>query len=280
MNLLRTNKNILLVIFSLVLLSGCGSKKTIETGTGSLAKKSNENVIKDVLKNEFDYKTISAKGSIELKMGSSKKTTAVYKIIKDSVLQVSVRIPILGSEAMRATITTDSIFIVDRLNRKYVAERFKDSKLASQFDFNFYNLQSLLTNKIFVPGSRDVQKQNYDKFKIAVANENYLLQAKDKGNLSYTFSVDASDHLISTLIYNDKQEVTLQWTYADFIQDKTLVYPTRIDASADIAKKRFELGISYNKLDIDQPVNIDYSVSSRYQKVDFEDLIGAYIKKK
>ncbi|MBB4034964.1 hypothetical protein GGR21_000851 [Dysgonomonas hofstadii] len=279
----KINKTLALLFFisAILFLNGCKSKKIIETGTGELTKKSQEQVVTDVLSKEIDYKTISAKGSIEFKMGSkSRKLNTVYKLIKDEVLQASVRIPILGGEAMRITITPDSVIIIDRLNKQYVAERFKDSQLASNFDFNFYNLQSLFTNKIFIPGTKSVEKKNYDKMRIIASKDAYMLQTKDKSDMLYTFAIDASDHLVSTLIYNEKKKVTLQWSYSDFIQDNELIYPTRIEANVDIAKKRFDLGIAYNKLELDQDVSIDNSVSSRYQRVDFTELMGTYIKSK
>jgi len=280
----KTNKISIFFLLTLAILffaSGCKSKKVVETGTGSLEKKTNEQVIKDAIANEVKYKTISAKGSIEIKNGnSSKKTNAVYKIIKDEVLQVSVRIPILGTEVMRVTMTPDSVIMVDRLNKQYVAESFKNSQLASNFEFNFYNLQALFTNKLFIPGTKEVEKRNYDKFRIFSSDDAYMLQTKDKTNMMYTFAVDASDHLISTLVYNEKKNVTLQWSYSNFIQDNGLVYPTYIEGRADIGKRRFDLGISYNKLELDTEVNIDNSISSRYRKVDFSELMDSYIKKK
>jgi len=283
MRLHKTNKvyTLIFLISAIFLLNGCKSKKIIETGTGELEKKSHDQVVEDVISKEINYKTISAKGSIEFKMGNKgRKLNTVYKLIKDEVLQASVRIPIIGGEAMRITMTPDSVIIVDRLNKQYVAESFKNSQLASNFDFNFYNLQSLFTNKIFIPGTKSVEKKNYDKMRILASKDAYMLQTKDKSDMLYTFAIDASDHLVSTLIYNEKKKVTLQWSYSDFIQDKSLVYPTRIQANVDISKKRFDLEISYNKLELDQEVNIDNSVSSRYQRVDFTELMGTYIKSK
>lgn len=280
----KTNKISILFLLTLAILflaSGCKSKKVVETGTGSLEKKTHEQVIQDAMANEVNYKTISAKGSIEIKSGSSgKKANAVYKLIKDEVIQVSVRVPLLGTEVVRVTMTPDSITMVDRINKLYVAENFKNSQLASNFDFNFYNLQALFTNKLFIPGAKEVEKQNYDKFRISSSNDAYMLQTKDKENMLYTFAIDASDHLVSTLVYNEKKNVTLQWSYSDFIQDNRLVYPTTIEGKADIAKKRFDLGISYNKLELDKEVNIDNSISSKYRRVDFSKLMDIYIKNK
>lgn len=269
----------LFVLFLLIFVAGCKSKKTISS-TRTLEKKSHNEVITDILGAELKYKTISTKGSIELKMGDSgKKATTVFKIIKDNAIQASVR-PILGVEAMVITFTPDSIIILDRFNKKFVAENFKESALMANFDFNFYNLQALLTNKLFLPGQQDVTEKDYQKFSISATSDVYMLKTKDKGGLSYNFAVDASNRIASTLIYSETKNITLQWSYTDFISGNNTVYPTTMDAKADIAKKTLNVGINYSKLEIDGDVQIDKSIPKKYKQVEFLDLIGAYIKVK
>lgn len=282
MNSFRVNKIFLVVvtIASLLLVSSCKSKKTVTTG-GTLTEKSHNQIIEDALSAQVEYKTLSTKGTVEFKIGSSsQKVPAVFKMIKDSVLQASLRIPILGGEAMRLTITPDSIILIDRMKKQYIAESFKNSKAIANFDFNFYNLQALFTNRLFIPGNKEVVKKDFQKYNISSANDVYMLQTKGKGDLLYTFAVDASDHVASALIFNEKKNVTLQWSYADFINDNGLVYPTNMQANVDVAKKRLDLTITYGKLEIDKELSIDNSISSRYTKVDFSDIIGAYLKKK
>jgi len=271
---------VLFVIFSLILISGCKSKKTITTG-GELIKKTYKEVIADALKTEINFKTLTSKGNVELKSGSSsQKVPAVFKIVKDSILQVSLRIPIIGGEAMRMDMTPESIVIIDRLKKQYFSENFKDSEFLKKLDFNFYNLQALFTNKLFIPGKREISSSDYDNFMVTMANDLYMLQTRGKAALSYNFAVDASDHIVSTLIYNEQQNLSLQWSYQDFIQDNGLTYPTTMLAKMEVAKKRADINISYNKLDIDKDFNVDTSIPSKYTKVGFKDLIGAYLKLK
>jgi len=269
----------LFFISALFLVSSCKSKKTVATG-GDLEKKSQTRIVSDAVASELKYKTLTTKGSIEFKIGgSSKKSTTVFKIIKDSVLQASIR-PMLGMEAFRISFTPDSVIILDRLKKQYIAESIKESKLMANFDFNYYNLQALLTNQIFIPGNKQVSEADYSKFNITATDDVYMLQTKDKGNLLYTFAIDASDRVISTLIYNEKKSVTLQWSYTDFIKDNNAMYPTNMNAQVDIAKKRLDIGIVYNKLDIDKDLDVDSSVPAKYTKVDFTELMATYIKKK
>ena len=264
---------------SIFFLNGCKSKKTVAMG-GQLEKKTHTLVIDDALKTQIEYTTISTKGNIELKIGSSSnKVTTHFKIVKDRAIQASVR-PFLGYEAFLITITPDSIVMIDRTKRQYLLEDFSNSEFMKNFDFNFYNLQALLTNRIFVPGVKEMSKPNYDLFTVNSAEDVYLLQTKDKGDLLYNFAIDASDHVVSTLIYNENKNVTLQWSYSDFIQDEGKLYPTTMLANVDIAKKRLDIGISYKKLDFDKKLDVEISVPSNYTKVSFTELLGSYIKKK
>lgn len=269
-----------ILITSLLLITGCKSKKIVATGR-ELTKKTHKEVVSDALKSELNYRTITTKGNVELKSGkSSQKVPAVFKIVKDSILQVSLRIPIIGGEAMRMDITPGSIVIIDRLKKQYFKENFNDSKFLKQMDFNFYNLQAMFTNKLFMPGKKEITYDDYSNFSIGINDDLYLLQTKGKGGLSYNFAIDAFDHIASTLIYNEKQNLSLQWSYADFIMDNNMMYPTTMQASIEITKKRADIIMSYSKLDIDKDFNVDTSISSKYTKVEFKDLIGAYLKLK
>ncbi|MDR1706723.1 MAG: DUF4292 domain-containing protein [Prevotella sp.] len=269
---------VLFVMFSLLLVSGCKSKKTLATG-GELAKKTHKEVVADVLKTELNFKTITSKGNIELKSGSSsKKVSATFKIIKDSVLQVSLRG--FGIEVMRMDLTPERIVIIDRWKKQYFSESFKDSEFLKQLDFNFYNLQALFTNKLFIPGKQEVEYNDYNNFVVNMANDLYMLQTKGRGSLSYNFAVDATDHIVSTLIHNEKQNLSLQWSYTDFIKDNELTYPTVMQAKIEVVKKRADIVISYNKLDIDKDFSVDTSIPSKYTKVSFTDLLGSYLKLK
>lgn len=266
------------VIISILLATSCGSKKTVAT-EGKLEKKSSAKIVNDALSSELQYKTITTKGSIEFKIGgSAKKSSTVFKIIKDSIIQASIR-PIFGMEAFRISFTPSKIVIIDRMKKVYISEDIKDSKLMADFDFNYYNLQALLTNQLFIPGKRQVIQSDYERYNITATENVYMLQTKDKGDLLYNFAVDASSRIASTLIYNDEKKVTLQWSYNEFIEDNNVIYPTLMNAQIDIAKKRLDVGISYNKLDIDKDFDIDMSIPSKYEKVDFTDLLSSYIKK-
>lgn len=260
-------------------MTGCKSKQTLGSGAKFEKNKSHNQVIEDILSTQVKYNTISAKGNIEFRAGDSgKKVPAVYKILKDSILQVSVRAPMLGFEVFRVNITPDSVVIIDRLKKKYMADNVK--MLWGIAGFNFYNLQDLLTNQLFHPGSKSVEEALYDKYDITSANEVYMLETKSNTKSTFNFAVDATNHIKSTLIHNEGMKIKMQWTYSDFIVDKSNVYPTNLSAKINAMGKDVDLTISFSKLDIDNKMEIDMSLPTNYEKVKLGDILTAYMKKK
>lgn len=262
--------SLLSVLFILLFISSCKSKKNIISGSGTLIEKSQEEVLKDVLQAQVDFKTISAKGNIGYEInGSGKKASAVFKIVKDSMMQVSVRF--LGTEVARVTITPDSVYAINRLKKQYVAEDI--SSLKDVIDFNYYNLQALMTNHLFLAGKQSVSRSDYNEFDITATDSHYILQAKGKKNLIYNFTVDASDRIVSTAMSNanrnKEKNVTIQWVYNDFIKDpdNKLVYPTVMNAKVDAMKKSGSIEISYSKLNVNERgFEINNNISSSYSK--------------
>lgn len=263
--------------FSALLITGCKSKKTVIGGT--LETKSHSEIINDVLEKEIKYTSISTKGSVEMKTGlSSTKLSAQYKIIKDSIIQMSVLAPLIKTEVLRINFTPDSIIILDRYKKQYVAEKITDVKDIIQF--NYANLQALLTNRLFIPGTNEVSAADFKKYEVSSTGDVYQLQTSDKSKVIYNFAVDASDHIVSTLIFSKKNNVTIQWSYDEFINDNGLIYPQKMEAKIDALKSRLDIGIEYSKLEIDKPITVSTSISRKYNRVNIKDFIKSYMKSK
>lgn len=281
MKTLRTQVFLTIVILlTLGLLAGCKSKKAV-VDDGSLNKDWNFNTaLNDVLQKELQYKTLSTKGSVEFKQGSSgKKLTAYYKIIKDSVMQASIRMPIIG-EVMRVNFTPDSVVVMDRVRGRYTVEQFTDSKFLQSTSLNYYNLQSLLTNKLFLPGEQSVKPKDYSKFKMSSVTDVLMLQTAGKSDLIYNFAIGAQEKIVSVLVAKKDFDATMQFTYSDFINEKGRIYPTVLDASLSWSGHNMGMTISYSTLEIDKSdMRVDTSIPNKYNKVSFETLIEPYIKK-
>lgn len=267
-------------LISVVLISGCRSKqKSVDTNAYS-KRWDMKRAIDDVLNNELTFENISAKGSIELIMGESgRKISAHYKIAKDNVMQVSLRLPILG-EVMRMDITPDKVTVVDRMKGQYAVEKFADSELLRSVDLNYYNLQALLTNSLFLPGERSIEKKDYSRFGISANGDMLRLQTIGNPDLIYDFGVDASEKITSLLVTKKNLEKVLHFVYSDFVEyENKQLYPTTMLASVRLKKKDVSLAITYSGLEIDKnDFKVDTSVSRKYREITLKELLQTYMK--
>lgn len=267
-----------ITILTLILLVGvsCKSKKiSIVDSDGELKAKSHNEILGDILSHELKYNTITTKGNITLK---GMKVPTTFKIIKDSILQASVRIPIIGAEIARVDITPQKIVIIDRNNKTYAETYFDEADTSSMTAFNFYNLQALLTDQLFITGKKSITKQDYSLFDISTENDKYVLATNDANTLFYQFYANANNRITSVVIKYMPKNITLKWDYDLFVEDKDFVYPTSLKANLKMDKKEIGVDISYSALSINTNLNVDTEISSKYRKIGMMELIGTYIK--
>lgn len=262
---------------------GCKSvKHTVVNTDGSVIDKSNEDVVRDILKSELQYQTISGKATLEVipkNATSGMKTGAYIKLIKDKEFQLSIRIPLINSEAFRVNITPDSIYLIDRVNKKYAIESIKAYQEKHNIDLNFYNLQSVLTNALFIPGKKEVNGEDYNRYLITMANNLFFLETKDKAGTKYSFAVNSKDKIEAIMAYNSVYNFNIEWVYNNFIKDNNNnIYPTDINTNINIKQNQFKLNISYSNLDFNTNIDIDRQIPRKYEKNSIANILRSYIK--
>ncbi|MDH6355814.1 hypothetical protein M2132_002161 [Dysgonomonas sp. PH5-45] len=260
----------------LVFLAGCKSSKETFKTTKTLVRKSHTEILRDVQTHELKYRTINGKISVEVaKIGAKngQKIGGIIKIDRNKAMQISFRV--LGIEGFRMTLTPDSVFVIDRLKKMYAAESIKT--ISDKFNFNYYNLQALFTNSLFLPGKAEVTEKDFNLFLSDTSSDTHLLKVKDDNNILYNFAIDGNDHIASTLIFQPTTKRTVQWSYANFVVNGKYVYPTQMISKIEVDKTRLDVGISLSKMEFDKKVNIDWSVPKKYTQSTISDIIKAHL---
>lgn len=269
-------------LFCLItVISSCKSSKTIISNDGSVVAKTHDQVVKDVLSAETDYKTISGKIALEMISGSKEsgmKVNSQLKIVRDEIIQLSIRAPFINSEVFRLSITPDSVYVIDRLSKKYAVENIKDLEQKRGIQFNYNNLQALFTDALFIPGKKKVADSDYNTYDITMSGGKYHLQIKDKVGLSYRFVIDPNDRVSETNITARDGKYSLRWIYKDFVKESASLYPTTMEANVGLDKKKVKLIMSNSGLDFDKELTVDNSLPTRYTKVSVSDILKNYIK--
>lgn len=282
MHYFRYIYSILFICGLILLFPACKSTKSIISSDGTTVSKSQNQLIDDILSSEMKYKTISGKISLEFIAGnktSGMKGNARLKIIRDNIVQLSILAPFINSEMFRINITPDSVFIIDRISKRYAVEDIRKLEKSKNIQFNYNNMQSLFTNALFVPGQKQVSKGDYNSFTITQNSKNYQLLTKDKSGIIYNFTVDPNDRIVETNISGSKSNnYKMQWTYDSFVKENGYIYPTKMISKINIDKRQVTLVMNHSGLDIDKELNVDRNLPTKYEKVSVIEILRKYIK--
>ncbi|WFE85879.1 DUF4292 domain-containing protein [Parabacteroides chongii] len=271
--LTRVQLPALIVVCFLLVLSGCKSSKKVGTVVSGGAKAHNE-FFEAMEEHSFQFNTMTARLNAELKGTKNNMSSRVdLKMVKDSAFQLSVQ-PFLGIEVFRAEFTVDSIKVVDRMNKRYVAERYADLKGQTPIEFNFYNLQALFTNHIFLPGQQFIEPKQFKRFKLNQEGSTAEIRIKDSLGLLYTFFADGEEKLLSTYITDPSEQYALQWDYADFRITDGQPFPQLMDVNV-LANGSSQGGIAFrfSRIQTNVPVNLEFSIPAKYKRITFAQIL-------
>ena len=231
------------ILLIILFLSGCKTSKKVGTVASGSAKAHDE-FFEAMEEHSFQFNTMTARLNAELKTAKNNMSSRVdLKMVRDSAFQLSVQ-PFLGIEVFRAEFTVDSIKVVDRMNKRYVAERYADLKGQTPIEFNFYNLQALFTNHIFLPGKQEIDPKQYKRFKLNQEGSTAEIKVKDTMGLLYTFFADGEEKLLSTYITDPSEQYALQWDYSDFRVAEGQPFPMLMDVQV-LANGSSQGGIAF-----------------------------------
>ena len=272
------------VSFLLILMAGlyaCKSKERIIQAQTELEEKTNSELFNDVLHKRLEYNTFTSKLNMTISTGTKTiSSKGNLRIVKDEAIQVSVQ-PLFGIEMFRLYVEPDYLILLDRMNKRYVKESFADLTEENPIGFNFYTLQSLFTNGMFVPEQKEVSLQDYKKFKYSESADTYHLAARDaKSDIDYSFSVNGNDQITLTQLYLPKKGYSLQWNYNQFSLMQNLFFPHEMKITASTKKRKLDTSISLTDINLNQPFTLETPIPGSYTKVELSEVLKMFSDKK
>ena len=275
---MKVNKNYGYLLFLagiMIFFAGC--KTSRQTTSIALSKMSKEERIESIKYQAIPFNTLSSSMRFSIKPGANKSSTsanAQLRIVKDQVIQLSLRIPILGTEVARLSVTPERVTVIDRANRRYFTESIKVLRETSSFDFDFYNLQALFTNHLFIAGKSSISHQDYNVFKWTEDEFFTKLNITDNQGINYDFTSDYTNRIVRTEIYQNKNDVNLKWLYSDFgLASNNRLFPMKMNMELTIPNDLITLNLSLNSVDIDTSFQVDTSIPNNFQQIGFEQII-------
>ena len=270
-----------LLLLLIAVLYSCKPKERIMQAQSALEDKTNSELFKDVMYKDIEFSTFSSKLNLTISTGTKTiSSRGNLRIVKNGAIQVSVQ-PVFGIEMFRLYVEPEYFIILDRMNKRYVKESFQDIQENNPVGFNFYTLQSLFTNSLFIPDQNEVSLQDYKKFKYTETADNYHLTARDKkSDIDYSFSINGNDQITLTQLYLPKKKYSLQWNYNQFSLMKNIFFPFEMKISATTDKRKLDTTIALSDINLEESFSLETPIPGSYTKVELSEVLKMFSDKK
>ncbi|MEM9884825.1 MAG: DUF4292 domain-containing protein [Bacteroidota bacterium] len=250
-------KNAIFLLSLAVLMTNC---KALKKTTDDADKMNAEKVRLSLLKNQVRADWLNANAKISLNGGGmAQSASANIRMQKDSLIWMSVKK--LGFEIARALITRDSVYVLDRFNRQYIANDLEFLSKSYNLPANLLTLQAvLLGNPIFLTNTplqlEEVDNQ-YRLFHEGARKGSYWL-GQDDQQLNRMKLEDAGN--------SQKLDIKLS-DYRQLLDNQFFSHLRQIEIdSKETGASKVEL--VFQKVELNAPKSVRFEVPKGYNKVE------------
>ncbi len=253
-------------LFSLLLLASCSvNRKLTQTDTSStkLKKRSAKYLQKQLQSQALDVEWLSAKAKVNFKdPNQTRNFTTNIRMRKDSVIWMNVKR--LNVEAFRILITTDSIYVINRLEKEYYVEDLKLVEEKFNFPGQFQALQTaILGNPYFF------EKQ---KLSASITDQQYQLSGDNGVRTQSDYYLNGQSYTLEKMSFFDverdrKLNILLE-EYAPVLEGvfQFANYREFLVESEETGNATIKM--NFSKVELNVPKSIKFSISSRYKLVE------------
>ena len=179
-----------------------------------------------------------------------------FHIQKDSMIWASVSV---GLEVGRAKITKDSLFFLDRFNRKAYIGTWEELSRASGFELNYGIVQSLLTGgMLFSPTADDRLSAEAGGSLLRQVRRGIVFESRIDNTAQKIFEVTGQD-------LSSDAKLTLH--FSRFIAEREQLIPSVIRMVLT-GKSNATLQITHSRIELDgQNLSFSFSIPGSYKVV-------------
>ncbi len=289
---MKTNKLIkpiilfALISFMMPAFSSCKTTKSVaaSTKTNNVTNKTavaathskDDAVVELYNKANTDIPILTSKITVDAKVGGKEvSANGTLRIKKDEVIQVSLQVPLLGIEIGRLEVTPDYILVIDRFHKQYVKAPISELTTKAKTNLDFYSLQALFMNQIFLPGNKETSEKDMQSFNIndtTDSNRTTQLTYSDQ-KLGYTFLLQNNGLLSESLIATQNNSYKLKWDYSSFKKFVNRSFPHSMTINIIGGKTPVEADIDLSRISNDSDWDTHTTVSDSYKQISLEEVV-------
>ncbi|MBR4363429.1 MAG: DUF4292 domain-containing protein [Prevotella sp.] len=282
---MKTVRYLKLALLALPLcLCSCQTKKVADQpSTSSSAVQSSvqqKKFLQKVNDNAQFSRFITSKVKFTMKVGTQEMTlTGNLKMKRDDVIRL--QLMAFGFvEAGRLEFTSEYILVMDRINKLYMMVPYAELAFLRASGLNFYSLQALFWNELFLPGESKVTDEGLKNFETIPVDNDFVIRL-DKDQMSYSWLAEQDQALIkmANVLHKDRFDgnTQLNWNYSDFENVGKKQFPTRMHVTLTSPKKEVSLGIKLNYIGHESDWESRTVIPGKYKKVTVDEILRRFM---
>ena len=256
------NKLILILLSLSVFLFSCKKPSAITTVPDKIVKKDTVMVMDEVCVKNITFSTFSSKAKVEYNDGKTNISANLQiRIRKDSLIWLSGTM--FGFEGIRATISKDSVWIINKLDKAYSIYSIKELGKKLNINLTYNIIEAILVGN--VPIKQDI------KDNVIRQDDKVLLTQKDKDLTIY-------NQINKTSCKQEKLDVkqndgmgtaVINYTNFNVLNDFVFSYynTVNIDYIDQTGSHKTQMIINHNKVDLNENnLRFPFNIPNRYER--------------
>lgn len=252
-----------------------------------------DSIFHNILNNQIDYNNLSIRFTAKISTSDRSDTfRGNLRIQKDSIIWLSFRS--LNIEGARLVITPDSLKMINRLENKYFLEKIDFFEERFGYDFNFFDVQAILTNSLFIyPHGRDtigfikksnicLNEDNSEYCLIRVASRKFsfndtvgnstnptIIERVLTETITQRLNVYPGIYRVSkNTINSDIRRQNLIINYDKMFETESKIFPKSINFKLSNPESTLTLDFTVDNLTFNlESISFPFSIPSRYERL-------------
>lgn len=250
-------------------------KKIVETPNASTKLKGNEiiQVFDSVMMHRFNFNYLTAKANVDFtdKTGDTRTFDINLRVHRDSLIWISIT-PLLGIEAARLLITTDSVFILDRVHKTVSRKGLNYFEESLKTNVNYEMVQAVIVGNYFQYLKNEKLKSLYEEDPFVILssmNKRQLRRAAEEKDpnrpVIQDFWIDGNYRIAKSKITDDRRDRWVEATYKNFTDVDGSLFPTGLVVTISGATPTI-IKLEYNKVATADSLQMPFSIPEKYNE--------------